>query len=211
MMKEPLRFLALGDSYTIGTGLVWGNNWPNQLTKSLCNLGFSIKDPLIIARNGWTTHDLLTAIEEVDPQGLFDLVTLLIGVNNQFQSQDIEIYRQEFRTLLRLAIDFGGSNPAKVMVFSIPDWSVTPFAQGRDCAQISSQIDQFNTVNLAESQAAGVGYFDITHISRQAANDDSLLAPDSLHPSEKMYATWIDLILPQVTENLCSYLNTRVK
>jgi hypothetical protein len=127
-------------------------------------------------------------------------------VNNQYQSHNIETYRQEFRTLLRLAIDFGGGNPAKAVVFSIPDWSVTPFAQGRDRAQISNQIDQFNAVNLAESQAAGVDYFDITHISRQAANDDSLLASDSLHPSEKMYAAWIDLILPQVTENLCSDL-----
>lgn len=211
MMKKPLRFLALGDSYTIGTGLVSGNNWPNQLAASLRIQGFNIKDPLIIARNGWTTRNLLAAIEKVAPQGLFDLVSLLIGVNNQYESQAIEIYRQEFRTLLRLAIDFGGGNPAKTMVLSIPDWGVTPFAQGRDCTQISSQIDQFNAVNLAESQAAGADYYDITHISRQAANDDSLLASDSLHPSEKMYATWIDLILPQVTENLCSCQKKRSK
>ena len=201
-MEKSLCFLALGDSYTIGEGVDSAQSWPYQLTESLRNQDFNIDDPLIIARTGWTTHDLLSAIEKADPQGSFDLVTLLIGVNNQYQGRDIETYRLEFRTLLEMAIDFAGGNPAKVEVLSIPDWGVTPFAQDREHAKISTQIDQFNVVNLEESQAAGISYFDITPISRQAANDTSLLASDGLHPSGKMYAAWVDLILSQVIENL---------
>jgi lysophospholipase L1-like esterase len=201
-MEKSLRFLALGDSYTIGEGVDSAQSWPHQLTASLRNQGFNIEGPLIIARTGWTTRDLLSAIEKADPQDSFDLVTLLIGVNNQYQGQDIEVYRQEFRNLLGLAIDFAGGDPAKVVVLSIPDWSVTPFAQDREHAKISSQIDQFNLVNFAESQAAGVSYFDITPISRQAVDDATLLASDGLHPSGKMYAAWVDLILSQVIKIL---------
>jgi lysophospholipase L1-like esterase len=201
-MEKSLRFLALGDSYTIGESVDSTQSWPSQLTEALGTQGVNIEAPLIIARTGWTTRDLLAAIAEVAPQGDFDLVTLLIGVNNQYQGRDIEAYRQEFRTLLGLAIEFTGGEPAKVLVLSIPDWGVTPFAQGRNRALISDQIDQFNVVNLEESQAASIHYFDITPISRQSAQDASLLAPDNLHPSGKMYAAWVDLILPQVIDTL---------
>lgn len=197
-----MRFLALGDSYTIGEGVDSAQSWPHLLTTSLRNQGFNIEDPLIIARTGWSTHDLLSAIDKADPQGLFDLVTLLIGVNNQYQGRDVETYRHEFRTLLGLAIGFAGGDPAKVVVFSIPDWSVTPFAQDRERAKISTQIDQFNLVNREESQVAGVSYFDITPISREAVDDATLLASDGLHPSGKMYAAWVDLSLSKVTEIL---------
>jgi lysophospholipase L1-like esterase len=201
-MEKPIRFLALGDSYTIGEGVDPAQRWPAQLTEALRDQGLGIEDPLIIARTGWTTGDLLAALAEADPQGPFDLVTLLIGVNNQYQGRDLATYRQEFHSLLGLAINLTGGDPSKVLVLSIPDWGVTPFAEGRERAQINLQIDQFNVINLEEAQAAGASYLDITPNSRQAADDLALLAPDGLHPSESMYATWVDLMLPQAKETL---------
>lgn len=201
-MQKSIRILALGDSYTIGEGVDSAQRWPMQLTQVLRDQGLGIEEPLIIARTGWTTGDLLAAIAKADPQGRFDLVTLLIGVNNQYQGRDQETYRQEFRTLLGLAINFAAGDPSKVLVLSIPDWGVTPFAQNRDQAQISLEIDQFNAINREEAQAAGAHYLDITPNSRQAADDSTLLAPDGLHPSEKMYAAWVELLLPQVEEIL---------
>ena len=201
-MDEPLRFLSLGDSYTIGEGIDPSQRWPVQLSAALRNEGINIENPHIVARTGWTTSDLLRKIEARKPEGPFDLVSLLIGVNNQYQGKDIGIYQQEFRTLLGLAIDFTGGNPVKVLVLSIPDWGVTPYAQGRERAKISTQIDQFNDINLQECQSAGVNYFDITSTSRQAANDATLLAPDKLHPAGKMYTAWVDLIFPQVKKIL---------
>jgi len=196
-MEKNIRFLALGDSYTIGEGVDSAQRWPVQLTEALRQQGLQIENPLIIARTGWTTGNLLSAIAEANPQGPFDLVTLLIGVNNQYQGRDQETYRQEFRILLGLAIDLAGGDPSKVLVLSIPDWGVTPFARDRDRDQIRLEIDQFNAINLDETRAAGAYYLDITPNSRQAANDPALLAPDELHPSAKMYAAWVELMLLQ--------------
>jgi len=202
MSDKPFRILALGDSYTIGEGVDPSEGWPAQLVTKLRDEGLLLDDPLIIARTGWTTGNLLAAIEATDPQGPFDLVTLLIGVNNQYQGRDIESYRGEFLTLLGTAIDFAGGDPSRVVVLSIPDWGVTPFAQSRDRAQIATAIDQFNLVNREESLAAGVHYLDITPLSRQAAGDPTLLAADGLHPSGKKYAAWVELLLPITREIL---------
>ena len=202
MSNTTYRFLALGDSYTIGEGVDPSERWPAQLAAAMQTDGLLLDDPIIIAQTGWTTSDLLAKIETSDLQGPFDLVTLLIGVNNQYQGKDIEAYREEFGILLEMAVDFAGGDLTRVVVLSIPDWSETPFAVGRDQAQIAKAIDQFNIVNQAESLAAGVGYIDITCISRKAASDTTLLASDDLHPSGKMYAAWVDLLLPVVREIL---------
>jgi len=202
MPNTNYRFLALGDSYTIGEGVDPSERWPDQLTAAIQTDGLLLDDPIIIAQTGWTTSDLLAKIETNDPQGPFDLVTLLIGVNNQYQGKDIETYREEFGTLLEMAVDFAGGDSTRVVVLSIPDWSVTPFAVGRDQAQIAEAIDLFNLVNQGASLAAGVRYIDITPISRKAASDTTLLAPDGLHPSGKMYTAWVDLLLPIVREIL---------
>jgi lysophospholipase L1-like esterase len=201
-MERHLQFLALGDSYTIGEGVDSVQSWPYQLNTALHKTGFSVDEPTIIARTGWTTGDLLNAIEDANLQGSFDLVTLLIGVNNQYQGKDPENYRQEFQLLLELAIELAGGDPAKVLVLSIPDWSVTPFANNRDRSQIRAEIDHFNTINQAESQAAGVHYVDITPLSRQANDDLTLLTSDGLHPSGKMYASWVEQLLPKVSKQL---------
>ena len=196
-----MRFLVLGDSYTIGEGVLPAERWPVQLATALRDRGVAIDDPLIIARTGWTTAELAGGIAAENPQGPFDLVSLLIGVNNQYRGLDIEAYRSELRGLLEQAIGFAGGRAERVLVLSIPDWSVTPFAEGRNRAQIAAQIDAFNLVMRSEAQRAGVGYIDVTAISRQAAQDASLLAADGLHPSGKMYAAWVELVLPVVLDS----------
>jgi lysophospholipase L1-like esterase len=161
-----------------------------------------LDDPTIIAHTGWTTGDLLAILDEITPHGLFDLVTLLIGVNNQYQGKKIESYRDEFGILLKTSISFACGDPARVVVLSIPDWGVTPFAQGRDRAQIRTDIEQFNIVNREVSLAAGVHYVDISPISRQVRDDPALLAPDGLHFSGKMYTSWVNLLQPVVNNIL---------
>jgi len=198
MSKASHRFLALGDSYTIGESVDPRERWPIHLVHMLRDENVAMDDPLIIARTGWTTDELDRAIDDADPHGPFDLVSLLIGVNNQYRGRGAEEYRKEFRDLLQRAIDFAGGNATHVVVLSIPDWGVTPFAGGRDRQKIAREIDLFNAINSEESASAGVGYVDVTPVSRLAASDATLVAGDGLHPSGKMYADWARLTLPKV-------------
>ncbi len=193
---KPMRYLALGDSYTIGQSVPQAERWPVQLTNQLQAVGITIELPQIIARTGWTTDDLTYAIADQKSQGPFDLVSLLIGVNNQFQKRSSDEYRTQFRALLQKSIELAGSKANHVVVVSIPDWGVTPFAAKRDRQEIAAEIDLFNAINQAETAAAGVAYVDITPISRQATSDGSLIADDGLHPSGKMYKQWVELLLP---------------
>ena len=182
-----MRILALGDSYTIGEGVAPGERWPNQL---------GLGEPEIIARTGWTTDELNAAIDAAHPRGPYDLVTLLIGVNNQYRGRDADEYRREFAALLQRAIGFAGGDASRVLVVSIPDWGVTPFAQGRDRAAIAREIDRFNAINRAEAERVGAKYADVTGVSRQKPH---LLAPDGLHPSGAMYAEWARVIQATVS------------
>lgn len=199
---EEVRLLALGDSYTIGHGVDEPERWPVQLAARLHQQGIAMADPLIIARTGWTTDELMAGIEARQPVGPFDLVTLLIGVNNQYRQRSARNYREQFRTLLRQAIAFAGADPRRVIVLSIPDWGVTPFAASRNQEEISAEIDLFNAINRAETEQSGARYVDITPISRRAADDPTLLASDQLHPSGRMYTAWVDLILPEAEASL---------
>jgi lysophospholipase L1-like esterase len=199
-----LRYLALGDSYTIGESVGAEQRWPVQLAARLCEHGLPIGEPQIIARTGWTTGELSAAIEQAAPGGPFDLVSLLIGVNNQYRGLGSEAYRAEFRALLQRAIGFAGGRAGRVIVLSIPDWGVTPFAGGRDRGRIAAEIDAFNAINRAETERAGARYVDITAESRRATADLVLIAGDGLHPSGKMYAEWVELALPQALAALGS-------
>ncbi|MBN1668675.1 MAG: SGNH/GDSL hydrolase family protein [Anaerolineales bacterium] len=199
MPPEPVRFLALGDSYTIGESVAPEGRWPVQLVAALRAQGYAVTEPEIIARTGWTTDELDVAITAADPRGPYDLVSLLIGVNNQYRGYELESYRTEFSALLERAIELAGGDPERVVVLSIPDWGVTPFAAGRDRDQVAAEIDAFNAANRQISQAAGVDYLDITPISRQAVTQADLIAADGLHPSAQMYALWVDALLPTVT------------
>lgn len=194
-VQSPNRFLALGDSYTIGESVAEADRWPNQLARELRRRGVDIGDPEIIARTGWTTDELSAAIDAAAPKGPYSLVTLLIGVNNQYRGRDVEQYRQQFVALLNRAIGFAGGNAKRVIVVSIPDWGVTPFAAQRDRAKIGAEIDRFNAINREEALRAGARYVDITPGSRRS--DPSLVAADGLHPSGKAYSEWTGLILPE--------------
>ena len=191
-----LRYLALGDSYTKGEGVSPAERWPVQLAVRLRAAGLDVADPLMIAETGWRTDDLDRGINAVAPEGPFDLVTLLIGVNNQFQNRSVGQYRAEFEALLARAVQFAGGEPSRVVVLSIPDYGATPYGQTSDPAAIAASVDQFNAVNRAASERAGVRYVDVTPVSKEAASDPAMTAPDDLHPSGKMYAAWADLALP---------------
>jgi lysophospholipase L1-like esterase len=199
--EYPLKMLALGDSYTIGESVFPQERWSVQLAAGLRENGIGIRDPKIIARTGWTTSDLADAIIETPLTPPYDLVTLLIGVNNQYRGGDVNAFREEFSQLLEQAVAFAGGDPRKVVVLSIPDWGATPFGARRNPQLIAMEIDSFNQAVQEETQKTGCWFFDITPISRQAVNDPDLVARDDLHPSGKMYAAWVELILPALIEN----------
>lgn len=190
--NTPLTYLALGDSYTIGEAVEQELSFPYQLVRELKNRNIHVANPKIIAKTGWTTDELQTAIKEENLKQKFDIVTLLIGVNNQYRGNSPVTYRKEFKELLQTAIGYAGGIKEHVFVVSIPDWGVTPFGKnsGKDMQTIASEIDNFNAINKAEAIALGISYTDITPASRIAATDLSLVATDGLHPSGKMYASW---------------------
>ena len=194
------RFLALGDSYTIGEGVDASERWPVRLAAALRREDMPVADPQIVARTGWTTAELLGALDAVSPplERDFDLVTLLIGVNDQYRGHSVSSFRSGFELLLARAIEFGAKQPRCVVVVSIPDWSVTPFAaqDPRGRAAIAVAIDEFNAIAGETAAAAAVAFVDVTADSRRAARDPRLLASDGLHPSGAMYASWVRLILP---------------
>lgn len=197
MNQQSRTFLALGDSYTIGEAVAETERWPMQLASSLRKRTISIDEPVIIARTGWTTDELNAAIDASDIRGPFDLVTLLIGVNNQYRGRSADEYRVEFKQLLQRAIRFAGGAASHVIVVSIPDWGVMPFAEGRDRKKIAKEIDMFNAVNWEESVLAGAQYVDITPISREVERYPELIASDRLHPSGVQYKYWGELIEPK--------------
>lgn len=197
-MSDTVSYLALGDSYTIGEAVPQEQSYPYQLAKTLSADSLLVERPRIIAVTGWTTDNLIDAIAGSGLQDKqYDFVTLLIGVNDQYQQKSIDNYKTKFAEVLNTAIHFAGNKPNHVFVLSIPDWGVTPFALGRD-SEIYPQILTYNAVNDSISKAAGVNYLNITDISRMAATDTSLLAPDGLHPAGKMYALWVNRLAPMI-------------
>jgi lysophospholipase L1-like esterase len=191
---EKIKFLALGDSYTIGEAVDQGQRWPVQLVDQLRKKGFKCDDPKIIATTGWRTDDLKNAILKENPSKDYTLVSLLIGVNNQYQGKSSESYAPEFQELLKIAIEFAGGDKSKVFVVSIPDYGFTPFGKEKK-DHITMAIDEFNSVNKKITHALGVKYFNITDISRKGFEDPELVASDGLHPSAKMYKLWVERIL----------------
>ena len=192
-----MTLLSLGDSYTIGEQVAEHENFPNQLVKVLERRGINFSAPRIIAKTGWTTDELSDAIATQNIHEKFDYVTLLIGVNNQYRGRDVEEYAREFDSLLQQAISFAGKASHHVIVISIPDWSVTPFAalprdngDMNDLNKIAREIDSYNETNRSISEQQGVHYLYITDGTREAINDSSLLAADGLHPSAKEYQRW---------------------
>ena len=194
---KMIRYLALGDSYTIGESVAEHERWPNQLAGLLRTNDIST-EVTIIARTGWTTDELWQGIQAREINPPYDLVSLLIGVNNQYRGLDLAEYREEFVFLLKKAIEYAGGDAKRVIVLSIPDWGMTPFAKSRDSKKIATEINLFNSVNREETGKVGVYYVDITPGSREVVTDSALIAADGLHPSGKMYAEWAELAYPQV-------------
>ena len=192
--EHTLNYLALGDSYTIGEMVPTDQSYPNQVAALLAKKGGRIGPPTIIAKTGWRTDELIQGIANAKLTQKFDIVTLLIGVNNQYQNKDTAIYRAEFVQLLKTSIAFAKDNKHHVFVLSIPDWGVTPFANGRNLEKIATEIDAYNRINKEESKKAGVNYINITPLYRQIGDDPAYLAEDKLHPSGKMYEKWAKLV-----------------
>ena len=199
--NSALRFLALGDSSTIGEGVSEHLTWPHQLAARLYEHGISIGPPRVIAQTGWTTDELSAAMDAAEPLGEWDFVTLLIGVNNQYRGRPLGEYGEQFEALLQRAIAAAGGDACKVLVLSIPDWGVTPFARsaGRDRAQIAREIDAFNATAREIALDHDCGWLDITDISRDPGAQVDMLADDGLHPSARQYALWVDRILAALT------------
>lgn len=200
--KKAYSYLALGDSYTIGQSVMASENFPNQTVQLLNQQNYNFKSPEILATTGWTTDELQTNINNHTFTPPYDFVSLLIGVNNQYRGRSIENYKPEFESLLKQAIQFAGGNASRVIVVSIPDWGVTPFANGRDRAQIAKEIDDYNAANRYISEIYKVNYIDITPGSREAATDLSLVAGDGLHPSAKEYARWAQKVFAVIKQQL---------
>ena len=193
-----VRYLALGDSYTIGEGVEDASRWPAQLAARLRDAGITIDEPRIIATTGWTTDELAAAMEAAEPLGDWDFVSLLIGVNNQYRGRSVDEYVGEFHRLLRRAIALAGGRADRVLVLSIPDWGVTPFAvqSGRDRDLIAAELDAYNAAAREACAARGIAFVDIAPVSRERGGEDAMLADDGLHPSAAMYAQWTRLALP---------------
>ena len=196
--QAPIRYLALGDSYTIGEAVAEAGRWPAQLAAGLRARGVPLAQPHYIATTGWTTDELSAAMDAAEPLGQWDFVSLLVGVNNQYRGRDVEEYRREFAVLLGRAVSLAGGRPGRVLVLSIPDWGVTPFARdsGRDPARIAAELDAYNAAAAEECAARGVAFVDITPASRSPGNQPDRLADDGLHPSARAYADWTALALP---------------
>ncbi len=197
-MSQPIQhYLALGDSYTIGESVAEQERWPNQLAIKLTQAGRPVEKPTIIATTGWRTDDLKNAIEKAQLKSEYDLVSLLIGVNNFYQGKPIEQYKVEFAGLLNIAIKLANGKKENVFVVSIPDYGYTPFGKPNQ-EQISKGVDAFNAANKQIADKKGIRYINITDISRKGIAQPDLMATDGLHPSGKQYTEWVT----RITEKL---------
>lgn len=198
--KNTSKFLALGDSYTIGQSVEISERWPVQFLKEL-KINTSAIDTLqIIAQTGWRVDQLKEAMNSSNLEPPYGLVSLLIGVNNQFQGQNANDFRPEFIEILEKSLKLVENRTERLFVVSIPDWGASPYGLGTDRTKVSKEIDEFNSVVKEESEKRGLRYFDITAISRRALIDKTLIASDELHPSGKMYKLWVDKMIPVISK-----------
>ncbi len=193
--EPPTGFLALGDSYTIGEGVAESHRWPNQLARGLRDAGIDIDDPQVIATTGWTTDELELAIDAAKPADDHALVTLLIGVNNQYRGWSIDNYARDFSGLLKRAVAFASGNHQHVIVVSIPDWGITAFASssGRDTKQIANEIDAFNAAAQSIAAFNHVAFVDITELTRTYPDE---VVADGLHPNAAQFSRWVERLAP---------------
>jgi lysophospholipase L1-like esterase len=212
-LVSPIRYLALGDSYTIGQSVPENERWPIQLRDSLVLAGFTFESTEIIAVTGWRTDNLMNGIIQNQPDSNYNLVSLLIGVNNQFQGAQVSKYRIELDSLIRWSIALAQGNPNQVFMVSIPDYGYTPFGSPSSRDRISRELDIYNNIKDSLAQAYNIPFYYITDISRRGLEEPDLVANDNLHPSGKQYSLWVERILPQMlnTNNLTVTANSEIK
>ena len=192
-------YLALGASYTIGQSVSASERFPAQTVSILRQQGIALADPVYIAQTGWTTVNLQNAITTQNPPSTYDVVSLLIGVNDQFQGMDTAGYAIRFTQLIEKSIQLAKGNKSNVFVLSIPDYSVTPFVSSGNKAKVRMEVEWFNTINKRITLANGVSYTDITPSSREAETNPALIASDNLHPSGQEYKKWAEMLAPKIT------------
>lgn len=198
-------YLALGDSYTIGEGLEIKNSWPFQLQDALNEKGFSIERPEIIAKTGWRTDELIEAIKkQASNNNQFNIVSLLIGVNNQYQGKPISQYKKEFKVLLETAISKCRNNNHGVFVVSIPNYGVTPFAKEKDKTNAIEDLKKYNAFAEKQCYKYDVAFYDITDLSAKLSKSKTMLIDDELHPNAQQYKLWIESFIPQLNLQLKS-------
>jgi len=197
-IATEVKMLALGDSYTIGESVALNQRWPHQFVSELRKLGVIADDPDYIATTGWTTKNLLEGMEVKLTAGkTYNLVSILIGVNNQYQGIDITTYKPDLKLIIKHALDIVDQNPSRVFILSIPDYAYTPFGQGNPT--ISQEIDAYNAVNRALASKYNITWVDVTPISRKGIENSDLVASDGLHPSSQQYKTWVQRILASIS------------
>ena len=187
--QTQFSLLALGDSYTIGEGVDEDQRWPNQFIKVAYENGVDFSSSRIIAETGWKSYDLINAIESSNFEKKYDYVSLLIGVNNQFNSRPVNEFKNDLDKLL-IKINNLKKKNGSVLIISIPDWGSSPFGEGFDRNVISNEINTFNNSLKNFANTNGLNYVDVTEISRRAINEPNLIAIDNLHPSGIMYLEW---------------------
>tara|TARA_B100000965_G_C19550990_1_gene740004 strand:+ start:204 stop:932 length:729 start_codon:yes stop_codon:yes gene_type:complete len=197
-----IKYLALGDSYTIGESVAREYSFPYQLSHVLQSANYALEQPTIIAKTGWRTDQLIAATKEKELPKEFQLVSILIGVNNQYQSKPIKIYKQELTQIIELAESLCIHGKKGLFMMSIPDYGVTPFAKNKNPRKISIEIKQYNELAREIAKEHGIPFYDITPISQKARTDLSLIAEDNLHPSAKMYKLWVSEIREKVIQDI---------
>lgn len=197
--KKPLSYLALGDSYTIGESVGPQYRWPVQFKQAFDTTQFTIKTPKIIAKTGWRTDDMLNAAKTELKDTTYDIVSLLIGVNNEYQGKSPKSFESEFEKCLKYAIQKSNYGNKGVFVLSIPDYGYTPFGEKKQ-ASISKRLDAYNEICKRISAEHNVLYINITDISREVKKEPSLVADDGLHPSAEQYALWVERAVVKVAE-----------
>lgn len=198
----PLRFLALGDSYTVGEGIFPEESWPYLLAQRLTSSGFPCSPPDIIAKSGWSSDELLAAIEAANPQGPYDIVTIMIGVNNQYRGRHRDTILDDLHKLVALAVALAEGKLERVYVISIPDWGCSPFGQTKNPRLIRRQIDGYNQFIRVNTRHRISAYIDVTKLSRLAKRVPELNAADHLHPSGAMHHLWMERIATSILEDL---------
>ena len=199
---EMTTFLALGDSYTIGESVSIESRWPNLLARELVSYDIDLKEVNIVAKTGWTTDELMSHLKKTNISSNYDLVGLCIGVNNQYRGRSTEEFRAQFSEVLDMAISYANNNVDNVFVLSIPDWSVVPFAEGRDLEKIKEEIRAFNKIKKEVTQEKNCTFIDITKISRKAKYKKKYVAKDGLHFSGSMHELWVAEIIKKMNFGL---------